>query len=441
MQRGLGGRDREAARLAVRAPPLAALAEDEVRGVAGARGRRVHRSAGQRASASARCSSATSRATTSSSPAKSAPASTRSCCWTCARGSIRSRSPKPPFTKAVGLPRLRAHWVRPEIVVQVAFIEWTVHGKLRHSAAARRAHRQVARARSCGRRRDHAPGKGAVPGRRDHQGRARRLLRGDRAGDAAAHPRPSRHDGAVSPRHRREGLLSEGRRRRAFPSGWSASRFRRRTARCTIRSSPTRDRCSGWPTRTASRRTCGHRARRICTSPTSASSTSIRPDDEPDVLRDAALAAPRPARASSGLPSWVKTSGSKGFHIVVPLDGKADFGEVARFAHAVGSAARERAIRSTSRRSSARPIAAGASWSTPDATATARRSPRLRRAREAGRAGVGAVHMGGDRTRRGRPADVYVADDGRPCRQGRRSLVGHVEPGLLAAKDTGMIAV
>ena len=37
-----------------------------------------------------------------------------------------------PFTKAVGLPRVRAHWVRPEIVVQVGFIEWTVHGKLRH---------------------------------------------------------------------------------------------------------------------------------------------------------------------------------------------------------------------------------------------------------------------------------------------------------------------
>ncbi len=40
--------------------------------------------------------------------------------------------PKAPFTKAIGLPRLRAHWVRPEIVVQVGFIEWTVHGKLRH---------------------------------------------------------------------------------------------------------------------------------------------------------------------------------------------------------------------------------------------------------------------------------------------------------------------
>jgi bifunctional non-homologous end joining protein LigD len=37
-----------------------------------------------------------------------------------------------PFTKAKGLPRLRVHWVRPEIVVQVAFIEWTVHAKLRH---------------------------------------------------------------------------------------------------------------------------------------------------------------------------------------------------------------------------------------------------------------------------------------------------------------------
>jgi len=40
--------------------------------------------------------------------------------------------PKPPFTRSIGLPRLRAHWVTPQIVVQVAFIEWTVHGKLRH---------------------------------------------------------------------------------------------------------------------------------------------------------------------------------------------------------------------------------------------------------------------------------------------------------------------
>ena len=52
--------------------------------------------------------------------------------------SLRSRLdkleiPKPPFTKAVGLPRIRAHWVKPEVVVQVAFLEWTGYGKLRHS--------------------------------------------------------------------------------------------------------------------------------------------------------------------------------------------------------------------------------------------------------------------------------------------------------------------
>ncbi len=39
---------------------------------------------------------------------------------------------KPPFTKAIGLPRLRAHWVKPKLVVQVGFIQWTKHGKLRH---------------------------------------------------------------------------------------------------------------------------------------------------------------------------------------------------------------------------------------------------------------------------------------------------------------------
>jgi bifunctional non-homologous end joining protein LigD len=38
----------------------------------------------------------------------------------------------PPFSKGSGLPRLRVHWVRPELVIEVAFMEWTGHGKLRH---------------------------------------------------------------------------------------------------------------------------------------------------------------------------------------------------------------------------------------------------------------------------------------------------------------------
>ncbi|MDQ6670047.1 MAG: non-homologous end-joining DNA ligase [Chloroflexota bacterium] len=59
-------------------------------------------------------------------------------------------------------------------------------------------------------------------------------------------------------------------------------------------------------------------------------------EDEPDVLRAAALAV-RDILAELRLPSWVKTSGSKGFHIVVPLDGKSGFDTVALFANAVGS--------------------------------------------------------------------------------------------------------
>jgi bifunctional non-homologous end joining protein LigD len=58
-------------------------------------------------------------------------------------------------------------------------------------------------------------------------------------------------------------------------------------------------------------------------------------NDDPDVLRAAALGL-RDLLDELGLPSWVKTSGSKGFHIVVPIDGKAHTGEVAGFAHAVG---------------------------------------------------------------------------------------------------------
>lgn len=48
----------------------------------------------------------------------------------------RIEIPKAPFTKGTGLPRLRVHWVKPEIVVQVSFLEWTRKGheaKMRHS--------------------------------------------------------------------------------------------------------------------------------------------------------------------------------------------------------------------------------------------------------------------------------------------------------------------
>lgn len=59
--------------------------------------------------------------------------------------------------------------------------------------------------------------------------------------------------------------------------------------------------------------------------------------DNPAEVRAAALEL-RDLLGELGLRSWVKTSGSKGFHIAVPLDGRAKFGEVETFAHRVGKA-------------------------------------------------------------------------------------------------------
>ena len=52
--------------------------------------------------------------------------------------------------------------------------------------------------------------------------------------------------------------------------------------------------------------------------------------DDPVGLREAALAV-RALLDELDLPSWVKTTGSKGFHIVVPLDASAGFDEVGEF--------------------------------------------------------------------------------------------------------------
>jgi bifunctional non-homologous end joining protein LigD len=63
--------------------------------------------------------------------------------------------------------------------------------------------------------------------------------------------------------------------------------------------------------------------------------------EEPEVLRMAALGI-RDLLDELGLGSLVKTTGSKGFHIAVPLDGVAETGEVSRFAQAVGRLAVQR---------------------------------------------------------------------------------------------------
>jgi bifunctional non-homologous end joining protein LigD len=64
-------------------------------------------------------------------------------------------------------------------------------------------------------------------------------------------------------------------------------------------------------------------------------------EDDPETLRAVALQL-RDLLDEFGLPSWIKTSGSKGFHIVVPLDGKSGFGDVSHFADAIGTILVER---------------------------------------------------------------------------------------------------
>jgi bifunctional non-homologous end joining protein LigD len=56
--------------------------------------------------------------------------------------------------------------------------------------------------------------------------------------------------------------------------------------------------------------------------------------DDAEVLRAAAVAL-RELLEELGLPSWIKTSGSKGFHIVTSLDGRTPMNEAAGFAHGV----------------------------------------------------------------------------------------------------------
>ena len=132
MPRRMGRSDRETSHVNLRAPPFAALAEDEVRSVAGAGRRRIHGSAGQprRSGSVARrilrwrglCLCRKDRHGVRQ----------QNCCSTFAHGSTSSKSRSRRSRKAKDCRASATHWVQPEIVVQVAFIEWTTHGKLRH---------------------------------------------------------------------------------------------------------------------------------------------------------------------------------------------------------------------------------------------------------------------------------------------------------------------
>ena len=117
-----------------------------------------------------------------------------------------------------------------------------------------------------------------------------------------------------------------------------------------------------------------------------------------------------------GLPSFVKTSGSKGFHILVPLEGEIDFETVWRFAHGAGAVLVKRHpevfTQEFIKADRAGRIFMDTGRNGPGATFAAVYAVQT----EARGARVRAVHLAGGRARRRRPAHVHAANDGRPHR-------------------------
>ena len=181
-------------------------------------------------------------------------------------------------------------------------------------------------------------------------------------------------------------------------------------------------------------RTCGRRARRDLFQPDICVFDLDPSEDEPDVLRAAALAV-RDLLGELGLPSWVKTSGSKGFHIVGPARRRGGLRtRWRRFAHAVGRVLvrrdPEHLTQEFAKVDRGGRILVDTGRNGYSATFAAAYAVRAR----AGRARVRAVHLGGDRERRRRAADVHAADDGGPRRRRRRPLVGHAVARTVAAR-------
>ena len=139
-------------------------------------------------------------------------------------------------------------------------------------------------------------------------------------------------------------------------------------------------------------------------------------EEQPEVLSAAAIAL-RDLLSELGTTSWVKTSGSKGFHIVVPLDGSADYSDVGRFANAAGALLVGRDPK-TSRRRSARRTAAVEFSSIRDAMLTTPPSLRLIRCAPS-RVLRCRRHARGMSQERHRPAIVFASRNGRSRFDGR----------------------
>jgi hypothetical protein len=300
--------------------------------------------------------------------------------------------------------------VRPEIVVQVAFIEWTVHGKLRipDCSAFRidKTARDVVRSA-----RDHASGQGAVP------------RRASRKGSWPYYEAIAPVDGADI---RRRPVTMErypnGLGRKGFIQKDVSKGFPEWLERVTV---PKKGGVVHYPLVTDARSLLWTVNQNSITPHVwiSRAPALTKPDlcvfdldpskDEPDVLRRVVLNL-RDLLVELKLTAWVHASGSKGFTSsprAVGARREAPGPGGPHLALARSQAPHPRVQQGRPRRTHLR--GRRAQQSRCDLRG------RLRRARQAGRARVRAVHVGGNRARQSRPADVHSAGDGAP-HEGRR---------------------
>ena len=122
---------------------------------------------GSRSRAWARCSSGTTKVASCGSAGRSGPDSTSASCERLSAKLRRLERQTSPLADTKGIAMKGVHWVRPELVAEVGFAEWTPDGKLRHprylGLRDDKSADQVVRERPRdARRQDHEPRQAAV---------------------------------------------------------------------------------------------------------------------------------------------------------------------------------------------------------------------------------------------------------------------------------------
>ena len=260
-----------------------------------------------------------------------------------------------PLAEVPKLPRVRkgdVQWVEPKLVAEVRFSEWTHDRHLRHPSYLRlRDDKEPAEVVRAGRRparetRAEAlqPRQALLAGRGDHQGRPAPVLPGGRGGARAAPRAAAVHDAPLSGWRVRQGVLPEG---RAGAHARVDPRFR---AHVSARDEARTKRWIEFPV-VSDELALLWMVNMGCIDMNAWYSRIDRPDRPDFVLFDLDPTPEVPWTQTVevalilkqlldtlGLESFPKTSGGKGFHVLVPIDRRSTYEDTRSFAEVVAGA-------------------------------------------------------------------------------------------------------